>query len=149
MNAWKWVLTQPKCSQLCSPGWGFLNWTRVLVHLDLHKYTPRQLLIRARNRSNVCSQNRPNPRESKSKASHVKVESEHRSSKRRSNFTGAEVEVLLQDVDVFILFHNGYINVIELSAYLFIHSHLQCSCSAFVYFMISRCLVESWPTCET
>src|SRR4029434_9505887 len=48
-------------------------------------------LIRARNRSDVCSQNRPNPRESNSKASHVKAESEHRSSKQRPNFTGAEV----------------------------------------------------------
>ena len=67
---------------------------------DLQTYTPRQLLIGARNRSDVCSRNRPNPRESNSKASHVKAESEHRSSKRRSNFTGAEVEVLLQDVDV-------------------------------------------------
>src|SRR4029434_3376514 len=63
------------------------------------------------------------------KASHVKEESKHRSSKPRSNFTGAEVEVLLQDVDVSILFHYGYINAIELSAYLFIHLHLQCSCT--------------------
>ena len=95
---------------------------RFFVQLDLHTYTPRQLLIRARIRSDVCSQNRPNPRESNSKASHVKAESEHRSSKRKSNFTGAEVEVLLQDVDVSILFHNGYINAIELSAYFFIYS---------------------------
>ena len=34
----------------------------------------RQLLIRARNRSDVCSRNRPNPRESNSKASYVKAE---------------------------------------------------------------------------
>ena len=108
MNAWKCVITQQKCSELCSPGRGFLNKKRVLVHLNLHTYTPRQLLIRARNRSDVCSRNRPNPRESNSKASHVKAESEHRSSKRRSNFTGAEVEVLLQDEDVSILFHYGY-----------------------------------------
>ena len=121
MNAWKCVLTQPKCSQLCSHEWGFLNWKRVLVHLDLHTYTPCQLLIRARNSSDVCSRNWPNPRESNSKASHVKAESGHRSSKRRSNFTGAEVEVLLQDVDVSIIFHYSYINVIEFSAYLFIH----------------------------
>src|SRR4029434_752310 len=74
---------------------------------------------------------------------HVKAESEHWSSKRRSNFTGAEVEVLLQDVDVSILFHYDYIHVIEFSAYLFIHLHFQCSCSAFIYFRTSRCLVES------
>src|SRR4029434_2130043 len=50
--------------------------------------------------------------------------------KRRPNFTGAEVEVLLQNVDVSILFHHGYIHAIEFSAYLFIQCHLQCSCSA-------------------
>ena len=119
----------------------------VLVHLDLHKYTPRQLLIRARNRSNVCSQNQPNPCESKWKASHVKAESEHRSSKRRSNFTGAEVEVaywLLQDVDVSILFHYGYFNVIEFSAYLFIHLHLQCSCTfTFTFSHLADAFVQS------
>ena len=82
---------------------------RVLVKVDLHTYTPCQLLIRARNRSDVCSQNRPNLHESNSKVSHVKAESGHRSSKRRSNFTGAEVGLLLQDVDVSILFHYGYI----------------------------------------
>src|SRR4029434_10214010 len=99
----------------------------------MHSFAPgfayvhaRQLLIRARNRSDMCSQNQPNPREINSKASGVKVESEHRSSKRRSNFTGAEVEVLLQNVDVSILFHCGYINAIELSANLLIHLHLQC-----------------------
>src|SRR4029434_8905318 len=107
---------------------------------DLQTYTPCQLLIRARNSSDVCSRNRPNPRESNSKVSHVKAESGHRSSKRRSNFPGAEV--LLQDVDVSILFHYGYINAIEFSAYLFIHLHLQCSCRAFIYFRTSRCLVE-------
>src|SRR4029434_4960956 len=104
----------------------------VLVKVDLHTYTPRQLLIRARNRSDACSRNRPNPSESNSKASHVKAESGHRASKRRSNFTGAEVEVLLQDVDVHILFHYGYINAIEFSAYLFIHLYLQCSCTLHV-----------------
>src|SRR4029434_11062399 len=51
---------------------------------------------------------------------HVKAESEHRSNKRRPNFTGAEVEVLLQNVDVSILFHYGYIHASEFSAYLFI-----------------------------
>src|SRR4029434_2664313 len=104
---------------------------------------PRQLLIRARNRSDVCGRNRTSPREGNLKASPVKAESEHLSSKRRSNFTVAEGEVLLQGEDVSILFHYGYINVIELSAYLFIHLHLQCSCSPFIYFRTSRCLVES------
>src|SRR4029434_3290307 len=112
------------------------------MHLNLYTYTPRQLLIRARNRSDVCSRNRPNPRKATRKQresdSHVKAESEHRSSKRRPIFTGAEVEVLLQNVDVSILFHYGYINAIEFSAYLFIHLHLQCSCSSFIYFMTSR-----------
>src|SRR4029434_6085016 len=37
------------------------------------------------------------------------------------NLTGAEVEVLLQNVDVSVLFHRGYIHAIKLSAYLFIH----------------------------
>src|SRR4029434_10727664 len=74
---------------------------------------------------------------------HVKAESEHRSSKCRPNFTGAEVKVLFQNVDVSILFHYGYIHEIEFSAYLFIHCHLQCSCSAFIYVRTSRCLVES------
>src|SRR4029434_8295796 len=59
----------------------------------------------------------PAPYKSTSKASHVKAESEHRPSKRRFIFTGAEVEVLLQDVDVSILFHYGYINAIQFSAY--------------------------------
>src|SRR4029434_4886800 len=74
---------------------------------------------------------------------HVKAESEHRWIKRRPNFTSAEVEVLLQNLDVSILFQYGYIHTIEFSAYLFIHLHLQCSCSAFIYFRTSRCLVES------
>ena len=46
--------------------------------------------------------------------SHVKAESEHGSSKRRPNFTGAELEVLWQNVDVSILSHYGYIHAIEL-----------------------------------
>ena len=91
---------------------------------------PRQLLIRARNRCDVCSQNRPNPRNSK--ASHVKAES----STGRVKADGAEVEVLLQDVDVSILFHNGYINAIELSAYLFIHLHLQCSYISYFNYLV-------------
>ena len=39
--------------------------------------------------------------------------------KRRPNFTGAEVEVLSQNVDVSSLFHYGYVHAIEFSAYLF------------------------------
>src|SRR4029434_9853971 len=74
--------------------------------------------------------------------SHVEAESKHRLSKHRPNFTGAKLEVLLQNVDVSILFHYGYIHAIEFSAYLFIHLYLQCSCSAFIYFRTSRCLVE-------
>ena len=51
---------------------------------------------------------------------HVKAESEHRKrSKRRPNFTGAEVEVLLQNVDVSILFHYGYIHPSSVLIYLF------------------------------
>ena len=57
------------------------------------------------------------------------------------NFTGAEVEVLLQNVDVSILFHYyGYIHAIEFSAYLFIHCHWQYSYSAFSYVRTSRWL---------
>src|SRR4029434_5054460 len=111
------------------------------LKLNAHSRAPEfayihasQLLIRARNHSDVCSRIRPDPRVSNSYAIRVKAESEHRSSKRRSNFTGAEVEVLLQDVDMSILFHYGYINAIEFSANLFIHLHLQCSCSPFIYF---------------
>ena len=59
MNTWKCVPTQQMFSELCS-GKGFLSWNRVLVLLNLHTYTPRQLLIRARNSSDVCSQNRYN-----------------------------------------------------------------------------------------
>src|SRR4029434_3631138 len=47
--------------------------------------------------------------------------------KPRPNFTRAEVEVLLQNVDMSILFHSGYIHAIEFSGYLFIHCHFQCS----------------------
>src|SRR4029434_582341 len=138
-------LTQQKFSGLCSPGRVFLNWKRVLVRLNLHTYTPCQLLIRARNRSDVCSRNRPNLHESNFRLIKImsKWQSEHWSSKHRPNFTGAEVEVLLQNVDVAILFHYLYIHAIRVSACLCIHCHLQCSCSAFIYFRTSRCLVES------
>src|SRR4029434_59446 len=114
---------------------------RVLVHLNLHTYTPRQLLIRACNRGDWCSRNRLNPCERNSKASHVKAESEHRSSKRS---TSAEVEVLLQDEDVSILFHYGYFNAIEFSAYSFIHLHLQCSCTfTFTFSHLADAFVQS------
>ena len=63
-------------------------------------------------------------------------------SKRRSNLTGAEVEVLLQDVDVSILFHYGYINAIEFSACLFIHLYLQCSCT-FTFSHLADAFVQS------
>ena len=89
--------------------------------LDLHTYMPRQLLIRARNRSAVCSQNQQNPRESNSKATQSTVMSKRKAntggaqvSKLKPNFTGAEVQILLQNVDVSILFHCGYIHAIEL-----------------------------------
>ena len=58
MNAWKCVPTQQTFSELCSPGKVFLSWKRVFVLLNLHTYTPRQLLVRACNSSDVCSQNR-------------------------------------------------------------------------------------------
>ena len=48
--------------------------------------------------------------------------------------------VYLQNIDVSILFHYGYIHAIEFSAYLFIHCHLQCSYSAFIYVRTSRWL---------
>ena len=60
--------------------------------------------------------------------------------KPRPNFTRAEVEVLLQNVDMSILFHNGYIHAIEFSGYLFIHCHFQCSYSAFIYVRTTRWL---------
>src|SRR4029434_8616780 len=60
--------------------------------------------------------------------------------KPRPNFTRAEVEVLLQNVDMSILFHYVYIHAIEFSAYLCIHLHLQCSYSAFIYVRTSRWL---------
>ena len=65
-------------------------------------------------------------------------------SKRRPNFTGAEVEVLSQKVDVSSLFHYGYIHAIEFSAYLFIHLHLQCSCTfTFTFSHLADAFVQS------
>ena len=52
----------------------------------------------------------------------------------------AKINTAVQDVDVSILFHYGYIQAIEFSAYLFIHCHLQCSYSAFIYVRTSRWL---------
>src|SRR4029434_2462445 len=60
--------------------------------------------------------------------------------KPRPNFTRAEVEVLLQNVDMSIPFHCGYIHAIKFSGYLFIHCHFQCSYSAFIYVSTSRWL---------
>ena len=70
------------------------------------------------------------------------MESEHQSSKRRSNFTGAEVEVLLQNEDVSILLHYGYINAIEFSACLFIHLYLQCTFT-FTFSHLADAFVQS------
>ena len=83
----------PENAFLCSqsvlsgapPNEDSLNWMRVFVHLDLHTYTPRQLLIWARNRSDVCSQNRQNQCESNTKEAQSTV-----MSKRKSNTGGAQ-----------------------------------------------------------
>ena len=124
----------------------------VLVHLNLHTFTPRQLLIRTRNRSAVCSQN---PRESNSKATQSKVISKRKAntggaevSKQRPNFTGAEVEVLLQIADVSILFHYDNIHLSLVLIYLFTDI---CSVRVVLLFMFGhRCLVEWWLyKCET
>ena len=80
------------------------------------------------------------------KATRKRVMSKRKAStsKRRSNLTGAEVEVLLQDVDVSVLFHYGYFNAIEFSAYLFIHLHLQCSCTfTFTFSHLADAFVQS------
>src|SRR4029434_8995687 len=77
--------------------------------------------------------------------------------KPRPNFTRAEVEVLLQNVDMSILFHNGYIHAIEFSGYLFIHCHFQCSyfnksrkCRIFVMaFYSSYSLTLNTTQCQT
>src|SRR4029434_10936343 len=107
------------------------------MHLNLHTEMPRQLLIRACN-CNVCTLHRQH----ESNFRLIKIMSKRRAStckrsKRRPNFTGAE-EVLLQNVDMSILFHYGYIHAIEFSAF-----YLPCSYSSFIYFRTSRCLVES------
>ena len=41
-------------------------------------------------------------------------------SKRRPNFTGAEMEVLLQNVYVSILFHYGYIHTIWVKCFIYL-----------------------------
>src|SRR4029434_5496688 len=76
--------------------------------------------------------------------------------KPRPNFTRAEVEVLLQNVDMSILFHYGYIHAIEFSGYLFIHCHFQCAycnrsrkCGIFVMaFYSSHSLTLNTTQCE-
>src|SRR4029434_5013365 len=75
------------------------------MHLNLHTETPRQLLIRACYCS-VCTLHRQ--RESNFRL--IKILSKRKAStgKRQPNFTGAEVELLLQNVDVSILFHYDY-----------------------------------------
>ena len=107
------------------------------MHLNLHTEKPRQLLIRACN-CNVCTLNRQ--RESNFRL--IKIMSKRKANtggalarKCRPNFTGVEVKVLLQNVDVSILFHYGYAHVTEFCDYLFFHCHLQCLYSAFIYVM--------------
>src|SRR4029434_6853684 len=106
------------------------------MHLNQHTETPRQLLIRACY-CNVCTLHRQ--RESNFRLIRIMSKWKASTGKPRPNSTGAEVEVLLENVDVSIQFHYGYIHAIEFSAYLFIHCHLQCSCRAFIYFWTSRC----------
>src|SRR4029434_4509376 len=114
---------------------------RVLIYLNLHTETPRQLLIRACN-CNLCTLHR----QRKSNFRLIKIEPVNtgKHSKRRSHLTSAEVEVLLQDVDVSIIFHYGYFKAIEFSAYLFIHLHLQCSCTfTFTFSHLADACVQS------
>src|SRR4029434_8810923 len=104
------------------------------MHLNLHTETPCHLLIRACN-CNVCTLHRQH----ESNLKLIKIMSKRKASngkrsKRRPDFTGAEVEVLLQNVDVSILFHYSYIHTIEFSAYLFFHCHLL----VFVYITLSH-----------
>ena len=88
------------------------------MHLNLHTETPRQLLIRACY-CNVCAHSTGNAKAtSETDQNHFKAST----GKPRHNFTREEVEVLLQNVDVSILFHYVYIHAIEFSAYLFIYS---------------------------
>src|SRR4029434_7728616 len=87
------------------------------MHLNLHTETPRQLLIKA------CYYVHTPQAKATSETDNFKASP----GKPRPNFTRAEVEVLLQSVDMSILFHNGYIHAIEFSGYLFIHCPFQCS----------------------
>src|SRR4029434_8911008 len=104
--------------------------TDVLVHLDMHTYTPHQLLIRAHNLSDVCSQNQQNS-QSNSKATVI--------SKRKASTGGVNADLpspvwrYCGRIYMCILFHYGYIHTIEFSAYLFIHLNWQCLCSGFIY----------------
>ena len=68
---------------------------------------------------------------------HVKAESEQRSIKCRHTFTDAEVGVLLQNVNVSIVLHYGYIQAIEFSAYSFIHLHFLC-CAVLLFLGLRR-----------
>src|SRR4029434_5409721 len=98
----------------------------VLVHLDLHTYTPCQLLIRASNRRDVCSKNRQNPRESNStvmskrKASTGRVNADLNSPVQRWKYCcRMQMCPFYSTMAISTQF--------KFSAYLFIH--LQCSCS--------------------
>ena len=59
-----------------------------------------------------CAQHTPQATQKQLQTDQNNVKSS--TGKRRPNFIGAEVEVLLQNVDVSILFHYGYIHAIEL-----------------------------------
>src|SRR4029434_4226484 len=109
------------------------------MHLNLHTETPRQLLLRACYCK--CAHSTGNAKAtSETDQNHFKAST----GKPRPNFTGAEVEVLLQNVDVSILFHYGYIPAIEFSAYLFIHCNLQCSCTfTFIFTHLADAFVQS------
>src|SRR4029434_10358187 len=109
---------------------------RFLMHLNLHTETPHQLLLRACYCK--CAHSTGNAKAtSETDQNHFKAST----GKPRPNFTREEVEVLLQNVDVSILFHYVYIHAIEFSAYLFTYCHFQCSYSAFIYVRTSRWLV--------
>ena len=56
----------------------------------------------------MCLHSTGNAKATSDWSNHVKAST----GKPRPNFTGAEVEVLLQNVDVSILFHYGYIHAI-------------------------------------
>src|SRR4029434_6724981 len=100
------------------------------MHLNLHTETPCQLIIRAcmmqlKRRVHNTQTPQATRNQLQTDQNQVKAEGKHRWIKCSPNFTSAEVEVLLQNVDVSILFQYSYIHAID--AYLFIHLYLQCS----------------------